>query len=187
LLQLEALLKKARRKPTVKPRPALLLHPNVPKPLHGLAPRVVLGEEWWDREREKVYKQAKFCCQACGVSKWDARHHQWLEAHEAYDIDYRRGRAKLREIVALCHLCHNFIHDGRLKMLVEQGELTKEFQAEVLSHGKRVLGRLKKKEPPVKCAPWLEWRMEVRGKLFGPTSKSFEAWERGEWKLWKPA
>ena len=171
-------------------RPEILLHPNIPKPLHGCAPRVVKGQEWWDVVRKQTYAENNHCCFACGVHQSEAEVKQWLEAHEYYFINYKTGRLTLKELVALCHLCHNFIHTGRLQALVEIGELTKDFQKQVLSHGKRVLSdaglKTRKFKEPKQCAEWADWRMIIDSKEYGPTSKSFEAWQRGDWKRWKP-
>lgn len=32
----------------MKLKPEILCQPNVPTPLHGMAPRVVFGESWWN-------------------------------------------------------------------------------------------------------------------------------------------
>lgn len=45
--------------PSYALRPELLLHNNIPKPMHGVAPRVVLGQKWWDRERRECYERAE--------------------------------------------------------------------------------------------------------------------------------
>lgn len=169
-------------------RPELLLHPNIPKPLHGCAPRVVLGDQWWNEHRQEAYRTNNYCCWACGVPRSDALVHQWLEAHEAYDFDYSRGRLTLLEIVALCHLCHNFIHSGRLSMLNSSGEVTDEFVDQVTKHGKAVTRGLKrpKATDPRNVAKWSDWRMVIEGRDYGPTTPSHAAWERGEWRNWKP-
>jgi hypothetical protein len=167
-------------------RPELLLHPQIPKPLHGCAPRVILGEDWWNRERQAAYAANDFCCWACGVPKADALIHQWLEGHECYEFDYAKGRLTLKEIVALCHLCHNFIHLGRLGMLLKRGETTHEFILQVIDHGRTVTKGLKAPALPKISAPWAAWRMVIDGKEYGPTSENYTAWSRGEWRKWKP-
>src|SRR3990167_9396936 len=83
--------------------PAILLHPNIPKPMHGVNPRTIMGQEWWDEQRQRAYEENNFCCWACGVHKSQAAYHKWLEAHECYEIDYIAGRMYMRIIVALCH------------------------------------------------------------------------------------
>jgi len=102
-------------------RPDILLHPNIVKPLHGVNPREIFGQEWWDVQRREAYAKNSYCCWACGVHKYNALFHPWLEAHETYKIDYAKGIAEMIEIVALCHACHNFIHSGRVLMMVLQG------------------------------------------------------------------
>lgn len=167
-------------------RPELLLHPNIPKPLHGCAPRVVLGDRWWNQQRKIAYAVNDYCCWACGVPKELALYHQHLEAHESYKIDYKKGRMWLEEIVALCHLCHNFIHSGRLEMRLNEGQITQEFFDEVMDHGKWVLGKRRKKKEPKRCADWEDWRMVIEGKEYGPTSADYDAWTVGEWMFWRP-
>ena len=101
----------------MKLRPELLQHPNIPKPLHGLSPRVLKGQKWWDVTRQAAYASTNYHCLACGVHKTNAKYHSWLEAHEDYDMNFETGEVNIKEIVPLCHACHNFIHSGRLWMV----------------------------------------------------------------------
>lgn len=126
-------------KPSVFRRPELLTHPNIPMPLHGVAPRVVLGKKWWDETRQKAYAVNDYHCWACGVHKTNARVRQWLEAHEAYSIDWSIGRVDVHEIVGLCHFCHNFIHSQRLYSILQKGEITAPQYESIMSHGFKIL------------------------------------------------
>jgi len=171
---------------TFKTRPEILLHPNIPKPLHGIAPRVVKGQAWWDVVRRQAYASTGFRCAACGVRKQDAKYHQWLEAHELYEYDYEAGRLTLKEIVPLCHSCHNYIHSGRMAMMLDSGEMTEEMYLDILAHGDRLIKGLKRPEAPLTCAEWPDWRMVIDGKRYGPSTPNMSAWLRGEWKNWKP-
>jgi hypothetical protein len=121
------------------PRPELLLHPNIPEPLHGINPRTVLGQKWWDVRRQIAYATYNYRCWACGVEKSQAKYHHWLEAHEVYDIDYEAGRVQLTDVAALCHSCHQYIHDGRMQKLLEQGQLPFEKYIDILAHGERLV------------------------------------------------
>jgi|LSQX01.2.fsa_nt_gb hypothetical protein len=102
----------------------LLAHPNIPKPLHGMAPRVFLGNAWWQKERNIAIAEGNHRCWACGVHTSDAEFHNWLEVHETYKIDWGQGIAVYDGAVALCHACHMFIHSGRLLAVLQKGEVS---------------------------------------------------------------
>ncbi|MGB5770131.1 MAG: hypothetical protein WBM32_09705, partial [Crocosphaera sp.] len=59
--------------------PWLLFHPNIPKPLHGLAPRVIKGDKWFNQTKQETKAKLNQHCWACGVHKYDAKYHRWLE------------------------------------------------------------------------------------------------------------
>ena len=162
-----------------KPRPEILQCPQIPKPLHGVAPRVVLGQSWWNRERQAAYKSTNYHCIACEVHKSCAKGRQWLEGHEIYSIDYERGRSTYIETVPLCHYCHNFIHDGRLEALLDAGKIHHSKYVAIKLHGEEILlkHRLKPKEPHRGvCADWANWRLVIDGVEFPPLYKTFEEW-----------
>lgn len=162
-------------------RPELLLLPQVPKPMHGLAPRVVLGRKWWDTTRRAAYQSTNGHCLACGVHKLLSRGPKWLEAHEIYRVDYLTGRMVYLETVPLCNYCHSFIHIGRLESLLERRKITQRKFADVLAHGERILanaGLTKKQDYKGPFAPWLSWRLVVNRKMFKPRFESLEELEK---------
>jgi hypothetical protein len=182
--------------------PDLLLHPNLPKPIHGLNPRTIKGDEWWNEQRQIAYKKNNYCCWACGVDKRDAQYHQWLEAHEIYKIDYSIGEVRFNGICALCHCCHNFIHSGRLSSLYRKKELSLSNISFILEHGFVVLKNAKLKMnpfalrvakehvPPIfnkyfeygyheygMClAEWNDWYLLMDGKKYKGKFKNFNEW-----------
>jgi len=119
-------------------KPEILCHPHIPKPLHGVAPREIKGQNWWDETRQKTYKSTDYHCVACGVAKSEAKKHKWLEAHEFWNIDYNTGICEVKSIEPLCHYCHNFIHSGRLSMIIGK-EKSKQEVIDILEHGFKVL------------------------------------------------
>lgn len=123
----------------MKTEPHILLHPNIPKPLHGLNPRTIMGQEWWDVTRQQVYASTGYTCLACGVEKKNAKFHQWLEAHEYYKFDYSIGLIEIEKIIPLCHSCHNYIHSGRLMKQLFKSEITEQKFWTIVKHGTDVL------------------------------------------------
>ena len=183
----------------VKLRPEILTQPNVPKPLHGLNPRTVLRKEWWDKARFAAQEKFNFKCAACGVAKSDAKEHQWLEGHEAWDINYNTGICEVTEIVPLCHYCHNFIHSGRLFSLIVC-PFTNQKAVNVLNHGFRILADNNLKaftktvtvagklgvdtlgvtnyEPPPVTASWSDFKMKLEGKLYDSLYADYDEWRK---------
>lgn len=163
-----------------KLRPEVLLSGQIPKPMHSVAPRIVLGQAWWNKVRKEAYEATEFHCVACGIAKRHAKYHRWLEGHELYKIDYSAGRMTYLECCALCYSCHTFIHSGRMQALLDRCEMSPEKFRDIITHGERVL-RLVKLELPIPyngpCAHWTTWRLIVEGKEYKPKFESFEAWE----------
>ena len=91
--------------------------PNLPKPLHGCAPRVYMGAITWDKMRKRTYYLAKYKCQICGADCSDPGS---MDAHELYTIDYTQGTSTFNKVVGICKKCHNFYHSGRLITLCKK-------------------------------------------------------------------
>ncbi len=160
-------------------RPEVLLLPQIPKPLHGLAPRVILGRQWWDKTRQEAYRKCWFHCIACGIHKSQARAHKWLEGHEIYRTDYLIGRMYYIETVPLCHYCHNYIHQGRLQALFEKRQIAQQRYVAILQHGERILASVGlTRDPPYEgpMAEWSKWRLVIGKQMFKPKFKSLEEW-----------
>ncbi len=169
-----------------KPDPKILLCDNIPMPMHGVAPRTILGDKWWNQTRKRSYKSTGFCCAACGVHKLSARYRQWLEGHEIYEVDYKKGTMTYLRTVPLCHLCHNYIHDGRLRALLAKQKITHAKYKAIIQHGDQVLSMANLKRKPYEdremdasskilsneSASWSQWRLIVNGKQFPPKFKS---------------
>ena len=160
--------------------PVILTHPNIPKPLHGVNPRSILGDDWWNKVRQAAYKERDYHCFACGIHKSKAKYHQWLEAHEDYDIDYKTGIVKLKRIVALCHCCHNFIHSGRLEILLDKGEITQEKYDYIIQRGRKILkdaGLNQWTTEGIKeAADWKDWRLIIEGKEYYSKFNNISEW-----------
>ena len=190
----------------MKLEPELLQHPKLPRPLHGVNPRTIKGQTWWNKTRQDIYAEREYHCFACGVHKSKSKLSKWLECHEDYSIDYKRGIMHIERLVALCPTCHKFIHCERLAH-VECDYI----KGKVVNHGYNLLlnaglcpsyalmtfikdGSLPEpyKWNPIKHNSfpkgpdhynldydigWNDWRLEFEGKQYEPIYKSFAEWE----------
>ena len=161
-------------------KPEILTHPNIPKPLHGINPRTIMGQKWWDETRQKVYASNGYCCIACGVPKEMAYGPKWLEAHEYWNIDYMKGICEVVSIEPLCHYCHNFIHSGRLSMIV--GIQKSERQViEILEYGFKTLSNAN-----LRCFPFtLELAKSLNAKTYGVKPYKVSLNPDIKWSDWK--
>lgn len=181
-------------------RPDLLSMPNVPKPLHGLNPRTIMGNHAWNIERKKVYQSTDYHCAACGVHASNADFYQRVEAHEIYKIDYANGKATLLDIVPLCHSCHMFIHSGLLRIKAQKKEVSANHVRKIMAHGAKVLvkgqgrvflgtaqlmdlvgvsrGGLTVIAPPKNVAEWSRWRLIWRGEEYKTEFTSMRDWQK---------
>lgn len=117
----------------------IITMPNVPHPLHTLAPRTIMGASTWNHVRNRCYFEACYQCEACGRKVKTEFYedgtvkHQYhddgeipkreLHAHELYTYDYNKGTARFERCVALCERCHvRFIHSGRMLTMFKKGD-----------------------------------------------------------------
>jgi hypothetical protein len=181
--KLSGLVKKLRKakvkRLTWNREPSILLHPPIPPPMYGLAPRNIMGARWWYETRQASYRSTDYHCQACGVHRDYAEVHRWLEGHEFYTINYLTGRMIYRRTTPLCHYCHNFIHIMRLGSLVEKGKVPIAKYNAVVAHGNAILKQAGLVKPPVyngRIAPWHKWRLIFNRKHYKPLYSSLDEW-----------
>ena len=109
-------------------KPQVLGQPNIPKALHGINPRTIMGLTAWKRFSQ-IKRVNEPYCHACGAENCI------LDLHEDYDICYSSLTMRIRDYVPLCKSCHSFIHSGLLRVLVAQRAVSKERAKQVLERG----------------------------------------------------
>jgi len=178
------------------PDASILLHPNIPKPLHLLNPRTLLGVDWWNTNRRLAYAKHDYHYFACGIEKKEALYHHWLEAHEMYNINYQTGEVVFIELVALRYCCHNYIHDGRMSNMIMQKTFLKNDYDFIIARGDKILkaaGLPIKKQMYIKQAnenmhpeyfkhcEWKDWHLIINGVNYGQRFHSYEEWAEYFW------
>ena len=188
-LSIESVVEEVLEQPTLFQRPELLAHPNIPKPLHGLAPRTLMKQKEWNDTRREAYAKNNYHCWTCGVHRnFDLVLNKFvddagtLDAHESYVIDYENKTVELKEIVALCKNCHNYIHSGRMNAMYDKGELDEEDCFVITRHGDSILidgGLVPYNEVDSNTYEdeWGEWKLLFRGKEYGSKFKNYKEWE----------
>lgn len=74
----------------------LIAMPNLPRPLHGQAPRTLLGRKTWDAMRKACYAQADDTCEICGNKPENLRARHCLE--RGTEVLTLKGWKKIDEI-----------------------------------------------------------------------------------------
>ena len=114
-----------------------------------------MGYDWWIAQRQAAVVKQNQRCYTCGIH--ESKFNFSLEAHEHYDINYSNGRVKLVKVVALCHYCHDYIHDGRVYSQVKRNNSNSQrdprsldsYYREVLDRGEKIIADFLKTEPSI--------------------------------------
>ena len=128
----------------------------VPDGCWGSNLRTALPKEAWAVIRKSVLKRANGICSVCGAKS------SRLEAHEGWDYDAERGVQKLRDIVALCPLCHSVVHIGRTQLVGDIKRAEEHFMRvnEVsYSEYRKALGEANKRHQELNKVG--EWRLDI--------------------------
>lgn len=83
--------------------------------------RSALPGEAWDMLRKKAYARAGGKCMICGEKT------SHLEAHEQWEYDDEKCVQRLKNVVAICHPCHEVIHIGRTQLMGREKEACEHF------------------------------------------------------------
>ena len=112
----------------------LLTMPNIPRPLHTLCPRSIIGNKAWRCYRKECIKRAKYVCEVCGKKlTYNAR------SHELYTYCYLTGTATFQRCVCLCNTCHAGIHSGHSITQFKHGEISKGRLLEIIENAFRIV------------------------------------------------
>lgn len=112
----------------------LLTMPNIPKPLHELCPRNIMGEQGWKQYRLNCIKHAKYVCEICGKKLTYG-----AKSHELYTYSYLTGTAVFQRCVCLCSTCHDGIHSGHSITRFKRGEISKEHLLAIIENAFRII------------------------------------------------
>ena len=161
----------------MKTRPELLAQLPIPMCMHGVCPRNIMGSAWWEEQKRIAYAATDGRCAVCSRVHIDG-----LEAHECYNIDYREHTMKLREIVGLCYRCHNYIHAGFMRGLVNSGDMTEREMNVILKRGYKILKKAGLHKPLIPQQfsrwNWSRWRLIFNGQEYKSKFKNYEAWRK---------
>lgn len=125
----------------------LIAMPNIPRPLHGVNPRTLLGASTWNRMRRRCYAEANDTCEICGHKPENLRQRH---GHEVYEIDYAHGTAKFVKVFCVCSMCHlGCIHTGRALTLWKHGNplYPTEFLLQGAEHAFKLINEYNKDNP----------------------------------------
>lgn len=125
----------------------LIAMPNIPKPLHGVNPRILLGSGNWNKMRKACYEAANDTCEICGAKPENLRHRH---GHEVFRISYSQGIAKFVRVFCVCSLCHlACIHTGRAITLWKQNNplYPTEFLLQGAEHAFKIINEYNKDHP----------------------------------------
>ena len=94
----------------------------IPTGAWGFNLRTTLSKKAWDYIRKDAYSKANGKCSICGAYR------KRLEAHERWEFIEQTKTQKLKDIIAICHSCHEVIHIGRTQLVGEEEKAIAHYQ-----------------------------------------------------------
>ena len=149
----------------------ILAQTILPICLHGVNPRTIMGKHSWDTVKKQTQQLANNHCMIC--EKFVAhKPGDWLECHEHYEFDCEQLEATLKCFVCICSDCHHFIHQGRLRCLVQEGKVSKTECDRIIERGDSMLASagLSKNDLPNEYIMNPHWTLLYNGKRFAKLS-----------------
>lgn len=145
----------------------ILAQSPLPKVIHGINPRNIMGDKAWNKIKKEKQTVANHHCMICNEYVPHIPGN-YLECHEVYDVDISNHIYELVDIVCICRKCHEYIHFGRLQMLLKEGKITYEYYQEIMDRGDNILSQynLKKEIFDIKEINNTEWRLKYNGKFY---------------------
>ena len=127
----------------------IIAMPNVPTPLHGCAPRTLLGQSTWEHLRKRCYFDANYKSQISGEDLDGSIPSKRCNAHELYSYDYTKGTAYFERAVCISPLEHNFIHSGRMLTMYKKGNplMPKSYLLKAVENGFSIISKWNKAHP----------------------------------------
>lgn len=173
-----------------------LCQPNIPHPLHSLAPRTIMGPTEWNKARTACYEACDRHCEVCGVECPSGR----MDAHELYSFNYHTKTAIFVRLIGLCKTCHSFIHSGRAITCYKQHLplWTTQVMLDTAEHGFNLVSEWNRRHPdnpPYRCyQTFLDWLKEPS--LAEPLQKMIDQYgiefyytpktdKKSDWMQWK--
>jgi hypothetical protein len=135
---------------------------GTPAPLHGVNPRLMMGDYDWDKVRKDTYAKSNNKCAICGDTGLNQGFPHAVEAHEIWDYDFKTCTQIFMGLVALCPICHKVIHWAQNEMALNSGTITREeFNRQQILKRKKLI--------------------EVNGREIEATAKKPFPWHDGNW------
>ena len=145
----------------------ILTHTVLPKSIHGISPRKIMGDSEWNKIKKEKQKIADHHCMCCEEYVPHIPGN-YLECHEIYNINTEKKEFELQDIVCICKRCHEFIHLGRLQMLLKEGRISQEYYNDICNRGENLLksNGLKRNNLPLNEINNPDWVLVYKNKKY---------------------
>jgi len=124
--------------------PEILLQ-ELPKPLHGITPRFIMGGKMWNKKKNAAALKNNYCCWVCGVNVNDTEPKR-LEGAPVFFVVEETKRVIFRDVAALCKKCNSFLNLSILWKMEKRGLCKKELIEQIILHGDNFVDVVKKIE-----------------------------------------